>query len=125
MQDFDIQQMIGPSVLMPGVEVELDEAIRFAEERFPGRSLCVVREWVWLDLEAPYLVNEELASEGKQPVMLLVFQVLFDSSTSLKAHWFRTTPLIEFSDGSRREFLLDYVRPARRAKAAPAHQAAG
>ncbi|EGH42825.1 DUF6957 family protein [Pseudomonas syringae] len=99
MQDFDIQQMIGPSVLMPGVEIEVDEAIRVAEERFPGRSLCVVAEWVWLDLEAPDLVNDELASEGKQPVMLLVFQVLFDSSTSSKAHWFRTTPLIEFSDG--------------------------
>ncbi|WP_339436339.1 hypothetical protein [Pseudomonas sp. EL_65y_Pfl1_R32] len=99
MQDFDIQQMIGPSVLMPGVELELDEAIRAAEERFPGQSLCVVREWVWLDLEAPDLVNEELASEGKQPVMLLVFQVLFDSSTSSKGHWFRTTALIEFSAG--------------------------
>ncbi|WP_439858314.1 DUF6957 family protein [Pseudomonas syringae] len=99
MQDFDIQKMIGPSVLMPGVEIELDEAIRVAGERFPGQSLCVVKEWVWLDLEAPDLVHEELAAEGKQPVMLLVFQVLFDSSTSSRDQWFRTTPLIEFSGG--------------------------
>ncbi|MCF5714642.1 hypothetical protein ALQ33_03812 [Pseudomonas syringae pv. philadelphi] len=99
MQDFDIQQMVGPSVLMPGVAIEFDEAVRVAEERFPGQSFCVVKEWVWLDLEAPRLVNEELAIEGKQPVMLLVFQVLFDSSTSSKGHWFRTSPLIEFSDG--------------------------
>lgn len=99
MQDFDIQQMIGPSTLMPGVEIELDEAIQVTRECFPGQSFCVVKEWVWLDLEAPDLVNEALASEGKQPVMLLVFQVLFDSATSSKSHWFRTTPLIHFSEG--------------------------
>ncbi|MEX5499159.1 DUF6957 family protein [Pseudomonas syringae] len=99
MQDFDIQEMIGPSVVMPGIEVELDEAIRVAEERFPGHSLCVVKEWVWLDLQAPDLINEELAREGKQPVMLLVFHVLFDSYTSSQRHWFRTTPLVEFSEG--------------------------
>ncbi len=99
MQDFDIKQMIGPSVLMPGVEIELDEAVRVARERFPGQSFCVVKEWVWLDLEAPDLINDELANNGKRPVMLLVFEVLFDSSTSSKAHWFRTTPLIEFSEG--------------------------
>lgn len=99
MQDFDIQQMIGPSLLMPGIEIGIDEAIRLARERFPGQSFCLVKDWVWLDLEAPDLVNEELASEGKQPVMLLVFQVLFDSATSSKSHWFRTTPLIEFTGG--------------------------
>ncbi|WAH59901.1 hypothetical protein LZ023_10325 [Pseudomonas silvicola] len=99
MSDFDVQDMIGPSVVMSGSDVGLEEAIRVTRERFPDSSFCVVREWVWLDLDAPDLVVEELVLERKQPVMLLVFDVLFDSSTTSNTHWFRSTPLIEFSDG--------------------------
>ena len=99
MQDFDVQEMIGPSAVMSGCDIALEEAIRVTQERFPDRSFCVVSEWVWLDLEAPDLVIEELAAEGKKPTMLLVFNVLFDSSLTSKPHWFRTTPLIEFTDG--------------------------
>lgn len=99
MQQFDIQEMIGPSVLMPGGEIDLEEAIRISSERFPDQAFCVTDEWVWLDLDAPDLVNEELAREGKRPVMLLVFNVLFDSSVPVKTQWFRSTPLVDFSDG--------------------------
>lgn len=99
MSDFDVQDMIGPSVVMSGSDVGLEEAIRVTRERFPDSSFCVVREWVWLDLDAPDLVVEELVLERKQPVMLLVFDVLFDSSTTSNTHWFRSTPLIKFSDG--------------------------
>ena len=99
MQDLDIQEMIGPSRVMEGAEIDLDEAIQVTREKFPGQNFCVVREWVWLDFEAPDLVSAELAAEGKKPVMLLVFDTLFDSSTSAKRYCFRTTPLIEFTDG--------------------------
>lgn len=98
MQDFDIQQMIGPSVVMSACEFELEDAIRITRERYPDSSFCVVSEWVWLDLEAPDLVIEELAADGKQPTMLLVFNVLFDSSSTSRSHWFRSTPLIDFTD---------------------------
>lgn len=99
MQDFDVQQMIGPSVVMSGCQIELEDAIRVTQERYPDSSFCIVSEWVWLDLEAPDLVVEELASDGKKPTMLLVFNVLFDSSATFKSHWFRSTPLIDFTDG--------------------------
>lgn len=98
MQDFDVQQMIGPSIVMPGCEFELEDAIRVTREQFPDSSFCIVSEWVWLDLEAPDLVIEELAAEGKKPTMLLVFNVLFDSSSTSRSHWFRSTPLIDFTD---------------------------
>lgn len=99
MSDIDVRDMIGPSVIMPGSNIELQEVILLAEERFPGLSFCVVDDWVWLDIEAPDLVAEELMSEGKQPVMLLVFNALYDSSTTSKAYWFRSTPLVEFTEG--------------------------
>lgn len=98
MQDFDIRQMIGPSTVMEGGQIDLDEAIRVTRETFPDRSFCVVGEWVWLDLDAPELVVEELAAEGKKPAMLLVFEVVFDSSTTSKHHWFRSTPLVDFTE---------------------------
>ena len=98
MKDFDIQQMIGPSAVMSGCEIEVEDAIRATRERFPDSSFCIVNEWVWLDLEAPDLVIEELAAEGKKPTMLLVFNVLFDSSSTSRSHWFRSTPLIDFTD---------------------------
>jgi len=98
MKDFDAQQMIGPSVVMSGREIELEDAIQVTRERYPDSSFCVVSEWVWLDLEAPDLVIQELAAGGKKPTMLLVFNVLFDSSSTSRSHWFRSTPLIDFTD---------------------------
>lgn len=99
MSDIDVQDIIGPGAVMQGSSVELYEAIRITKERFPGQGFCVVNEWIWLDLDAPDLVVDELASEGKKPVMLLVFDVLFDSSALSKCRWFRSTPLVDFTDG--------------------------
>lgn len=99
MSDIDVQQMIGPSAIMQGAEIKLEEAIRVTREKFPDRSFCIVNEWVWLDLDAPDLVVEELALEGMKPIMLLVFEVLFDNSTNSNSHWFRSTPMMDFTDG--------------------------
>ena len=99
MSDIDVQQMIGPSAIMQGAEIKLEEAIRVTREKFPDRSFCIVNEWVWLDLDAPDLVVEELALEGMKPIMLLVFEVLFDSSTNSNSHWFRSTPMMDFTVG--------------------------
>lgn len=98
MQDFDFTQMIGPSEVMCGGQLELLEAIAVTEERFPGTSFCILDEWVWVDFDAPDLVIDELATQGKKPTMLLAFRVLFDRTTNDISHWFRSTPLMHFSD---------------------------
>lgn len=100
MSYIDIEEIVGPSAVMPGVEMDLEEAIRMTETRFPDRSFCIVDEWVWLDLDTPDLVVQELAMEGKKPVMLLMLNVVFDSCTKTSsALWLRSSPLIDFSDG--------------------------
>ncbi|WP_122262587.1 DUF6957 family protein [Pseudomonas syringae] len=99
MQDFDFRQMIGPSEVMCGAQLGLEEAIAVTDERFPGISFCILDEWVWVNFDAPDLVINELATQGKKPVMLLAFRVLFDSTTNDISHWFRSTPLMQFSDG--------------------------
>ena len=78
--------------------MELQAALELTKQRFPDSSFCVVNEWIWVDFDAPDLVLQELAEQRKWPAMLLVFSVSFDSSTNSKSHWFRTTPLIDFSD---------------------------
>lgn len=96
----EIEQLIGPSVLMQGVDIELEEAIRMTQSRFPGRAFCIVDAWVWLDFSAPDLVVQELAAEGKKQVMLLLLNVVFDSVTQTDSgHWLRSSPLIDFSEG--------------------------
>lgn len=98
MQDFDFTQMIGPNQVMRGAQMGLQEAIAATEARFPGISFCVLNEWVWVDFDAPDIVLDELSAQGMRPTMLLAFGVLFDSNAINKSHWFRTTPLTEFSD---------------------------
>jgi len=96
----EIEHLLGPNAVMAGADIYLEQAIHAAQKRFPGRSFCVVDEWVWLDLDAPEAVIQGLSGEGKKPVMLLVLNVLFDSTTASKEpQLFRSTPLIEFNDG--------------------------
>lgn len=96
----EIEHLLGPSAVMEGADIDLEQAIHAAQERLPGRSFCVVDEWVWLDLDAPEMVIQGLRGEGKRPVMLLVLNALFDSATAFKEiQAFRSTPLTEFSDG--------------------------
>lgn len=96
----EIEQLIGMSALMPGVDIEVEDAIRMAQARFPGRAFCVVDAWIWLDFTAPELVVQELTAEGKKPMMLLMLNVAFDSVTKTSSGlWFRSSPLTDFSDG--------------------------
>jgi hypothetical protein len=96
----EIEHLLGPNAVMAGADIYLEQAIHAAQKRFPGRSFCLVDEWVWLDLDAPEAVIQGLNGEGKKPVMLLVLNVLFDSTTASKEpQLFRSTPLIEFNDG--------------------------
>lgn len=89
----EIEHLLGASAVMEGADIDLELAIHAAQERFPGRSFCVVDEWVWLDLDAPEVVIQGLSWEGKKPVMLLVLNALFDSVTAFKEiQAFRSTP---------------------------------
>jgi hypothetical protein len=81
----EIEHILGPSAVMEGADIDLEQAIHAAQERFPGRSFCVVDEWEWLDVDAPEVVIQGLSGEGKKPVMLLVLNALFEKKSSLSA----------------------------------------
>lgn len=45
-------RLAGPALHMPGVQLDVEDAIEQVKERYPDRSHCVVSDWVWLDLAA-------------------------------------------------------------------------
>lgn len=99
MRDPKLSRILNLSEVMSGSGLTLDEAIAVMTDRFPRRSVCIVADWFWVDLEAPGAVNEELIEQGKQPVMLLASDVLFDSSGANRpGEWLRSTPLVRFTD---------------------------
>ncbi|MEA1031569.1 hypothetical protein PSH61_19685 [Pseudomonas rhodesiae] len=92
-------RLAGPALHMPGVQLDVEDAIAQVKERYPGRSHCVVSDWVWLDLGAPEEVLQGIREQGKQPVMILAFNVLYDSlDQDISESWVRTQPMVEFSD---------------------------
>ena len=92
-------KLAGPALHMPGAHLDLEEAILQVKDRYPGRSYCVVSDWVWLDLNAPEEVLQGIRGQGKQPVMILAFTVLYDSlDQDISGSWVRTQPLVEFSE---------------------------
>jgi hypothetical protein len=38
----EIEHLLGPSAVMGGADIDLEQAIHAAQERLPGRSFCVV-----------------------------------------------------------------------------------
>lgn len=125
MDDFKAR-LSGPAFHMPGVNLAVDDAIAQVTKAYPGRSYCVVSEWVWLDLDAPDLLLQGMQDQGQQPVMLLAFKVLHDSLDDDTAEsWIRSQPLVELvnskffvtkntvyvliGDGERRRMSLSLV----------------
>lgn len=92
-------RLAGPALHVPGVQLDVEDAISQVKERYPGRSHCVVSDWIWLDLGAPEEVLQGIREQGKQPVMILAFNVLYDSlDQDISESWVRTQPMVEFSD---------------------------
>ncbi|WP_251702076.1 DUF6957 family protein [Metapseudomonas boanensis] len=85
---------------MLGPELADEEAIARARACQPVMSFCVVRRWIWIDLEMPESVLAELQRTGRQPVMLYAHQVVFDSLDRCRpGDWIRSTPLVAFRQG--------------------------
>ncbi len=92
--------LYGPGIPMLGQEMPNDEAIVRVHEQFPFMAHCVVRDWIWLDLDMPELVRTELEKTGRQAVMLYAHRVVYDSNRRFEGgDWVRSTPLVAFSEG--------------------------
>ena len=85
---------------MLGHELSDEDAVARVREQFPHKPFCLVRQWIWIDLVLPNMMQGEFEKMGKQAVMLYAHQVVLDSLGRFRSgDWVRSTPLVEFSEG--------------------------
>ncbi len=86
-----------PGPVMLGHEQANETALLLLGEYFPGRQFCLVRNWIWVDLDLPDGVREELADMRLQPVMLYGDVVTDSLGRFDEGDWVRSTPLVSFT----------------------------
>ncbi len=63
-------------------------------------AFCLVRDWIWLDLDVTDAQRAVLAKTRRQPVMIYAHTVVYDSARRWDAGDFvRTSPLHRFDEG--------------------------
>lgn len=69
-------------------------------QQFPSVEYCLVRNWIWIDLD---VTDEECAlleKGGRKPAVVYAHTVVYDSAGRWNPGDFvRTSPLLDFQDG--------------------------
>lgn len=86
--------LYGPGTPMAGLSLTDEEAMAMVRQRFPRAEFCLVRDWLWLDLEVTPVEREQLSKTGRQPVVVCAHTVIYDSNRRWDVGDFvRTSPL--------------------------------
>lgn len=92
--------LYGPGEPMQGSPMTDEQALAYARERFSYFDFCLVRHWLWIDLDVTEAQRAELEKTCRQPVILYAHSVIYDSAR----RWdvgdvVRTSPLSLFEEG--------------------------
>lgn len=92
--------LYGPGQPMPGSAMTDEQAMVFAREHCRFTEFCLVRQWLWIDLDVTEAQRIELEKTRRQPVIVYAHSVIYDSAR----RWdvgdvVRTSPLCSFEDG--------------------------
>lgn len=92
--------LYGPGQHMAGSDMSNEEAMTYARNSFPRGDYCLVREWIWIDLDVSDQQRAELAKTKRLPVIIYAHGVVFDSNRRWDVGDFvRTSPLHAFEKG--------------------------
>lgn len=92
--------LYGPGESMPGSEMTDEQAMAYAQKTFPRGDYCLVRKWIWIDLDVSDQQRAELAKTKRLPVIIYANGVVFDSNRRWDVGDFvRTSPLHAFEKG--------------------------
>lgn len=92
--------LLDPGSPMPGSEMSDDEALDYARKRFRVETFCLVRDWIWIEVEATDAQKAVLAQTRRQPSLIYAHTVIFDSDRRWDVGDFvRTSLLHEFNEG--------------------------
>jgi len=99
--------LFGAGVPMAGLEMSDEEAIECVRKRFRFAEYCLVRDWIWAELDVTEEQRAFLEKTRRQPVVVYAHTVIYDSARRWDVGDFvRTSPLHQFHDG----FLFETVR---------------
>ncbi len=86
--------LYGPGEPMTGSDMSDEEAMAYAQIRFPLGDYCIVRQWIWIDIAVSDDERAELAKTQRQPVALYAHRVIIDMQRRWDVGDFvRTSPL--------------------------------
>lgn len=92
--------LYGAGVPMVGIEISDDEAVERVRKQFRFSDYCLVRDWIWIDLDVSDEQRALLEKTGRQPTIVYAHTVIYDSARRWDVGDFvRTSPLQAFHDG--------------------------
>lgn len=92
--------LYGLGLPMPGSGMTNEEALAQMRERVPMAGFCLVRDWIWIDLDVTDEQRALLEKTRRQPVILYAHTVIYDSARRWDVGDFvRTSPLFSFDEG--------------------------
>ncbi|MCQ4327584.1 MULTISPECIES: DUF6957 family protein [Stutzerimonas stutzeri group] len=87
-------------VPMTGSSMTDDEALSYMRDLRLNTEFCLIRDWIWIDLEVTPLQLAELEKTRRQPALIFAHKVIYDSARRWDVGDFvRTSPLYAFRDG--------------------------
>ncbi|MGF6458112.1 DUF6957 family protein [Pseudomonas frederiksbergensis] len=110
----------------PGWQGTPDQLINLAEQTFPRKPFCLVRQWIIAELQLKYDEQQKLTSMGILPAVVYAHEVVRDSRHRFQpGQWVRTnfgishehpcmfetksTVYLLLGDGSRKQAALSTV----------------
>ncbi|WP_410951721.1 DUF6957 family protein [Pseudomonas sp. S1(2024)] len=78
----------------------VQEMVVLANQRFPHKSVCVVSDWIYAELEISEADRAACLAAGIEPVMIYSSKVVSDQRRPyFVGGWVRSTPMVSFTEG--------------------------
>ncbi|EPK5821768.1 hypothetical protein QOZ52_02795 [Pseudomonas aeruginosa] len=92
--------LYGPGDVVPGSVMTDEEALAHARKNFAHMEFCLVRDWIWVDLDVSEEQRLHLAQTQRQPALIYAHSVVYDSARRWDVGDFvRTSLLSQFAEG--------------------------
>jgi hypothetical protein len=92
--------LYSPGEPMSGSPMTDEQALAYAREHCWRTEFCLVRQWLWIDLDVAEAQRIELAKTQRQPALIYAHSVIYDSARRWDVGDFvRTSPLHRFDEG--------------------------
>ena len=89
----------GGGEVMAGSPMTDDQALSFMRDLRLNTEYCLVRDWVWIDLDVTPLQLAELEKTRRKPALIFAHSVIYDSARRWDVgDLVRTSPLYQFRD---------------------------